>query len=95
MHLNTSSRAEFFKIQFLDMKSNFCQRNKLQLKYFVQARFSNTGPFFWATRYSVNQEFLSRGFYVFAEPVNAYFEQSTKEGLMPSQEHDVFGLDSF
>ena len=51
MHLNTSSRAEFFKIQFLDMKSNFCQRNKLQLKYFVQARFSNTGPFFWATRY--------------------------------------------
>ena len=45
MHLNTSSRAEFFKIQFLDMKSNFCQRNKLQLKYFVQARFSNTGPF--------------------------------------------------
>ena len=44
MHLNTSSRAEFFKIQFLDMKSNFCQRNKLQLKYFVQARFSNTGP---------------------------------------------------
>ena len=46
MHLNTSSRAEFFKIQFLDMKSNFCQRNKLQLKYFVQARFSNTGPFF-------------------------------------------------
>ena len=53
MHLNTSSRAEFFKIQFLDMKCNFCQRNKLQLKYFVQARFSNTGPFFWATRYIV------------------------------------------
>ena len=51
MHLNTSSRAKFFKIQFLDMKSNFCQRNKLQLKYFVQARFSNTGLFFWATRY--------------------------------------------
>ena len=52
MHRNTSSRAKFFKIQYLDMKSNFCQRNKLQLKYFVQARFSNTGPFFWATRYS-------------------------------------------
>ena len=59
MHLNTSSRAEFFKIQFLDMKSNFCQRNKLQLKYFVQARFSNTGPFFWATRYYVDVTLLN------------------------------------
>ena len=43
MHLNTSSRAKFFKIRFLDMKSNFRQKNKLQLKYFVQAGFSNTG----------------------------------------------------
>ena len=51
MYLSTFSRAKFFKIQYLDMKSDFCQSNKLQLKYFALARFSNTGPFFWATRY--------------------------------------------
>ena len=62
MFLNTSSRAEFFKIQFLDMKSNFCQRNKLQLKYFVQARFSNTGPFFGppGTPWTVAEMYVSR-----------------------------------
>ena len=45
MYLNTFSRARFFKIQSLDMKSNSCERNNLQLKYFVLARFSNTGLF--------------------------------------------------
>ena len=52
MYLSTFSRAKFFKIQYLDMKSDFCQSNKLQLKYFALARFSNTGPFLGHPVYS-------------------------------------------